>query len=213
MKLCRTAFVVALLLMGLGMAGIISPPAGAAASSDPVAIVRTTIDKILALLQDPALAGDEHLAEKERRIIDAVVERFDFPAMAQRALGAGWRRLDEPRRQQFVDLFTRLLENTYVKKIERYSGQKVIYGDHRVRGKKAVVETFLVKDDVKTPVIYRLKRRGDDWQVYDVVIEGVSLVSNYRTQFSSIVRKEGIDGLLRRLADKVETLEHPRGQA
>ncbi len=181
--------------------------AGSAAAADPLVLVRATIDRIVGLLQDPSLAGAEHRKEREQRILALVEHRFDFAAMARRALGTGWRRLDDGRKARFVELFTRLLETSYMRKIERYSGERIIYGEYRLRGRRAVVETFLVKDDVKTPVIYRMRRQGEEWRVYDVVIEGVSLVANYRTQFAGILRKEGIDRLLDRLQAKIAALD------
>ena len=187
--------------------------AGQGRGDDPLGLVRATIDRIIALLQDPSLAGVERREERERRILGLVEHRFDFEAMARRALGAGWRRLDDDRKARFVELFTRLLETSYMRKIERYSGEKILYGEYRLRGGKAVVETFLVKDAIKTPVIYRLRRQGDDWRVYDVVIEGVSLVANYRTQFASILRKEGIDRLLERLESKIAALNKEKSAA
>ena len=197
----------------VALVGVCSIPAAAAAPDDPLSLVRATIDRIIELLQDPALAGPGQRTERERRILAVVEHRFDFEAMARRSLGAGWRRLNDAQKKRFVDLFTRLLETSYMRKIERYSGQRILYGEHRLRGKKAVVETFLVKDDVETPVIYRLRRRGDDWLVYDVVIEGVSLVANYRTQFASILRREGIDGLLARLQAKITAMERADSSA
>ncbi|MEW6426609.1 MAG: ABC transporter substrate-binding protein [Thermodesulfobacteriota bacterium] len=176
---------------------------GAGAAADPRTSMQATVDAIMGVLQDPQLAGQQHLTEKKNKVIALVQERFDFREMSQRTLGAEWRRLNGGEQDEFVGRFTSLLQNTYINKVETYSDEKVTFREHEIRGDKAVVATSVLRKGVETPVVYRMFRKGDDWYVYDVVIEGVSLLSNYRTQFSSILRKESFSSLLARIDEKI----------
>ena len=105
---------------------------------------------------------------------------------------------------EVVELFKKLLENVYIVAMEEYGGQTVRYGKEKTDGKRASVETFILQPTgVETPVIYRLRLKQDKWSAYDVIVEGVSLVSNYRSSFRTIARKEGMEGLLSKLREKV----------
>lgn len=166
--------------------------------------VKSTTDKIIAIVSDPTLKEPAQDEKKKSLIMKAVNERFDWPEMSRRCLGPHWRKLNEDQRKNFVALFSQLLERTYLDRVESYSGEKVTYTGEKVDGDYATVEsTVLTRKNVDTPVVYKLKKDGDSWLVYDISIEGVSLVYNYRTQFNSILSKSSYDKLVARLKEKV----------
>jgi phospholipid transport system substrate-binding protein len=128
--------------------------------------------------------------------------------MAKRSLGPAWNKRTPDEKKEFVSLFSDLLEDTYIRKIERYDHEKVLYTGERVEGSYAAVRTKVVTEkEVEIPVEYRIFRKDGKWEVYDIIIEGVSLVNNYRTQFSDIIRSESYAGLVKRLKAKVKKEE------
>jgi phospholipid transport system substrate-binding protein len=166
--------------------------------------VKSTTDKIIAIVSDPTLKEPAQEEKKKSLIMKAVNERFDWPEMSRRCLGPHWRKLNEDQRKNFVALFSQLLERTYLDRVESYSGEKVTYTGEKVDGDYATVEsTVLTRKNVDTPVVYKLKKDGDSWLVYDISIEGVSLVYNYRTQFNSILSKSSYEELVAKLKEKV----------
>jgi len=174
-----------------------------AVPADPVVSVKDTVDQIIAVLQDEKLSGPDKKSVRRSLVVDIVEKRFDFREMSMRTLARHWRDRTPAEQDKFVQLFTKLLQNTYIAKIETYSGEKVVFRKHAVQGDKAIVYSDLVRNNIETPVNYKLKMRNDIWMVYDVEVEGVSLVNNYRTQFSSILEKEKFAGLISRIEEKV----------
>ena len=165
--------------------------------------LKNAIDRVLATVDDPALKGDAKGIERRTAVRKIANEIFDFTELARRSLARHWQLLSEPERTEFVGLFADLLERSYVSKIELYGGEKIIYGGERVDGDLAAVSTKIVtKHGAEVPVDYRLLRRGDHWMIYDVNIEGISLVSNYRTQFNKIIRSGGYQSLVERMRTK-----------
>ena len=173
------------------------------AATDPVVFVKDAVDEIISILQDEKLAVPTRKAERKKRVVTIVEKKFDFRDMSMRALAKHWRERTPEEQDRFVFLFKTLLENTYIAKIEKYSGEKVVFKKTEVQGNKAIVYSDLVRKKVETPVNYKLKNNDDRWLVYDVEVEGGSLVNNYRTQFASILNKENFAGLLARLEEKV----------
>ena len=157
---------------------------------------------MIATLQDSSLAPEA----RRRRITDLIQRRFDFRAMSQRALSTNWRKASETQRRQFVDKFSRLVLATYMGRIEAYTDERVKFVGERVKGNKAEVSTLVVSDNTEIPIRYKMRRKGDNWLVYDVVIEEVSLIRNYRSSYRDIVKKEGIAGLLARMDEKLAML-------
>jgi len=182
---------------------IMSRGISCAAPTDPVVFVKEAVDEIISILQDEKLAAPARRAERKKRMVTIVEKKFDFRDMSMRALAKHWRERSPEEQDQFVFLFKKLLENTYISKIETYSGEKVVFKKTAVQGSKAIVYSDLVRKNVETPVNYKLKSNNDQWMVYDVEIEGVSLVNNYRTQFASILSKEKFAGLIAKLEKKV----------
>jgi len=184
------------------LAGIllIAGPGALAATPPPTKAVETVVEKVLALLRDQSL--DPKVRRASLR--EAIAPSFDFESMSRSILAAAWKQATPEEQQRFLTLFQKLLENTYIAAMEDYSGQVVRYGKERLQGNLASVETFIVRtNSVETPVVYRLRIRDDQWFAYDVAVEGVSLVNNYRSSFRSIVRKDGMAGLIEQLDRKV----------
>jgi len=171
----------------------------------PTEDVRKTTDKIIAILTDPALKEANKADEKARKIRNAVDERFDWNEMAMRTLARHWKARTQKEKEEFVDLFGKLLERTYLEKVEGYSGEKVLYVDEKVEGDYGIVAVKIVtKQGTEIQVDYRLKNKGKEWLVYDISIEGVSLVNNYRKQFNSILTRSSFKDLMEKLRSKVE---------
>jgi phospholipid transport system substrate-binding protein len=171
--------------------------------------LKGAIDRVVATLDDPTMKGEGKAAERRAAVRKIANEIFDFPEIARRSLGRYWQPLSEAQRSEFVGLFGDLLERSYISKIELYGGEKIVYGGERMDGDLAVVSTKIItKNGTEVPIDYRLFKRGDSWKVYDVNIEGISLVSNYRTQFNKIIQTSGYNSLVDRMkAKQTEGLE------
>ena len=173
-------------------------------AGEPTEQMKLTIDKIIDILSDPALK-DPAKAEERRTLMRRVAnERFDWREMAQRSLAKHWKQRTEEEKREFVPLFTDLLEQAYLKRIENYSGDKVSYDVEKVKGEYSIVKVRIFTDkQVEIPVAYKMRKKGPEWKIYDVSIEGVSLVNNYRQQFDSVILSSSYEGLLEKLKEKV----------
>jgi phospholipid transport system substrate-binding protein len=166
--------------------------------------MKQTTDTILSIVSDPTLKVPSKAEERRKQIRNAVDQRFDWEEMARRSLARHWAQRTDEEKKEFIRLFGDLLERTYMDKIEGYSGEKVQYEGDTVEGDYAVVRVKIItKKNVDIPVEYRLQKKGNNWLVYDVSIEGVSLVNNYRTQFNSIMVGSSYADLVKRLKAKV----------
>ena len=169
----------------------------------PTEKVKETADKIIAIVSDPSLKDPAKAAERRELIRRTVDELCDWEEMSRRSLGRHWAQRSEQEKKEFVQLFGQLLERTYIDKVEGYSGEKVIYTGERMDGDYAEVDVKIVtKKNTEIPVVYKLRAREQKWWAYDMVIEGVSLVNNYRTQFSDILAKSSFEGLIKKLREK-----------
>ncbi len=176
-------------------------------ASSPTEVVKGVIDGVIRLLTDPALQAPAQKTHRRQLIKATVDRRFDYGEMAKRCLGVTWRQLSPGQRADFVSLFGELLEASYAEKIERYSGEQVTYlGERLDNHDYAEVRTVLFRKNDRIPMDYRLFKNSDDWMIYDVVIEGVSLVSNYRSQFTRIIQESSYGELVHRLRSKVAEL-------
>ena len=194
----------ALSAAGLGILLFMQPIRVAAGA--PQEQLRQSVDKLLAILNDPQLKAERKKNERREKLKEVLYQRFDFTEMAKRSLGAEWRRRTPEQQKEFVRLFTDLLEQSYLDKIESYSGEKVRYLKERQDGDYAEVETKIVdKAGQEYSVDYRLHKVDGDWKVYDVIIEDVSLVSNYRSQFSRVLTKSSFEELLKTMKEKTFT--------
>ena len=179
-----------------------------AAAGPPTDQLKGGVDRVLKVLEDPSLKGGAQVAERRAVVRKIAQEIFDFPEMARRSLGRHWQTLTQKQREEFTTLFRDLLERAYVARIEQYGGERITYLNERIDGDSATVGTRIIdKSGTEVPVDYRLLRNGDRWLVYDVNIEGVSLVSNYRTQFNKIMQTSGYDDLIQRLRTKQGDLD------
>jgi len=190
------------LLKFLMMAVALSFTSASLAASSPTDDVRTSVDAILVILQN----GELDVQQKRADISKIITKRFDFRAMSQRTLATNWKKTSDEEKKQFTALFSQLIESSYVGKIEAYTNEKVEYPGEKVKGKKAVVETLILTSSADIPVNYKLYQKGDQWLVYDVIIEGISLISNYRSSYQEIMKDEGFDGLLNRMQAKIDEL-------
>lgn len=169
----------------------------------PTEQVRQTADRVLQLLHDSRAKSTGNTADRREQLRQILASRFDFAEMAKRSLGANWQKGSAAEQQQFVRLFTDLLENSYIGQIEAYAGEKIIYGREAVDQDQADVETKIVtRKSEELSVNYKLKADGVNWKVYDVVIENVSLVNNFRTQFNRILAKGSFTELISQLESK-----------
>ena len=202
------------LLAGLrGLAAVTVLVGGASAEPGGAATeaVRTTINEVIRILKDAELKKPGR-AEERRRLLEKVIgDRFNYEEMSRRALGAQWNKLSDKERQEFVDLFKRLLSSSYADKIEGYSGEQVHYLNERLEAEYAEVRTKVASDKTEIPLDYRLLNKSGNWRVYDVVVDGVSLVNNYRSQFTKIIRESSYADLLEKLREKSQKKsEQPR---
>jgi len=173
---------------------------GAASTEGPVQELRNRVDRAVQVLSDPAMKGPSKVAERRPRVRKIADEIFDYNEMSKRSLGVHWQQMAQGDRERFMRSFSDLLDRAYFEKIDSYNGEKVRYLDPKMDGAQATVPTRVTTDKgSEIPVEYRMQRDNGRWVVYDVVIEGVSLVSNYRAQFDRIVRTGGVEELLKRL--------------
>jgi phospholipid transport system substrate-binding protein len=185
-------------LFALGVAVAIASPALAGAPTDQI---KQQVDKTVQILEDPALKNN--LPERHARVRKLMEEIFDYPDTARRALGPHWNARTPQEREEFSRLFADILDHAYVSKIDLYQGEKVSYTGESINGDEATVKTKIITPKgTEVPVDYRAHVKDGRWKVYDVLIEGVSLVSNYRTQFNKVVTTESYDALVQRLRAK-----------
>jgi phospholipid transport system substrate-binding protein len=182
---------------------------GASSRPDrPLAQVRSTADKIIGVLNDPALQGEGKRTERHRLIREELEHRFDWDTICRSCLGRHWGKLSREQQAQFKELFRQFLERTYLDRIEPYYNQldKIEYqGERILESDYASVKTVVkTRQNIEHPVEYRLQRSpAQGWQVYDVIIEGISLVKNYRTQFDEVINRSSFDGLVSDLKSKI----------
>ncbi len=171
----------------------------------PTDRIKQTTDKVIAIASDPALKSPERAEEKKDSIREVVDQVIDWEEMSRRSLGIHWHKRTEEEKKEFVRLFSRLIERTYRDKVEDYAGEKVNYAGEKVDGDYAEVESrVMTSRNTEIPVSYRMTRKQGTWWVYDIVIEGVSFVNNYRTQFNSILSSSSYQGLVKQLREKTE---------
>jgi phospholipid transport system substrate-binding protein len=194
----------AIVLAGVLVVGLSSAPAAAGVPTDQL---KGAVERVLKTLDDPALKGDARLGDRRVAVRKIANEIFDFSEIAKRSMARHWQPLSEAQRTEFVGLFADLLERSYISKIETYGGEKIQYTAERADGEFATVSTRIItKNGTEVPVDYRMIKRADRWLVYDVSIEGVSLVSNYRTQFNKIIQTTSYNELVSKLRNKQDEL-------
>ena len=173
--------------------------------SSPLALIQNGTQQALEILHQSESGQAAPLKQRKDHILKVVDQYFSFEEMAKRALGHPWKEQTLEKRREFASLFKQLLFNTYVDRLQNYTGanEKISYDSQQVEGDYAVVRTHVLYEGKNAALDYRLHRDNGEWKVYDVVIEGISLVENYRSQFSSILANESFNALLEKLREKV----------
>jgi len=183
----------------------LSVVARSAAAGVPTEQIKTTVEKALVVLKDPQLKTPAKMSERRDQLKQILFARFDFTEMARRALGANWRRRTPQEQEEFVRLFTEVLERAYAGIIESYSDEKILYTNERIDGSFADVGSKIVTSKGEEYSInYKAHLVSNEWKVYDVVAENISLVNNYRSQFTRVIAHESYDELVRRLKNKAD---------
>jgi phospholipid transport system substrate-binding protein len=184
------------LMFGFAALLTTSMPARAGA---PTEQIQSAIEKALSILKDSKLQTDA----KRKQLREALYPKFDFAEMARRSLGSHWQRRSPDEQREFVKVFTELIENAYMTNIEGYKGEKVVMGAEKQDKEFAEVDTkILTNKGEEISVNYRLRQAGSEWKIYDVVIENISLVNNYRSQFNRVIAQSSFEELFRKMKDK-----------
>ena len=174
-------------------------------AGEPTDQMKQTIDSILDILRNKELKRPGMTQQRRAEIWKVLSERFDFEEMAKRSLALHWRKRTPEEKKEFVALFSDLLENTYISKIERYQDEKIQYaGDTIYNGYASVKTRIITEKNIEIPIEYRLLKENNNWKVYDVVVEGVSLVNNYRTQFNDVISSSSYGELIKKMKKKQE---------
>jgi len=177
----------------------------------PTDQIKSTVDKALMVLKDPRLKPTARVKERRDQLRQILFARFDFTEMAKRALGSNWRRRTPQEQEEFVRLFTDVLERTYAEIIESYSDEKIMYIYERIDGTYAdVASKILTSKGDEYSINYKAHLISNEWKVYDVVAENISLVNNYRSQFNRVIANGSYEELVRRLKDKAEFVGAPK---
>ena len=172
---------------------------GVIAAVSPTTLVKKGIEDVLSVLNDKTLDQGQRRLALQKEIRKVIRERFEFKSISKSVLSTNWRKATGYEQDRFVDFFTQTLENTYFSAIESYTGEEIKYVREKIKDDRAVVDTLIVAKNGDIPVNYKLKLIDDEWFVYDVVIENVSLVSNYRNIYTTIIKSSGMNGLLFKL--------------
>jgi len=184
----------------------VAEPAVPNIADTPKIAVETAVNGVIHVLK--SRQNKKIITPKNREAIrQAVSDYFDFREMAKRSLGRPWRKMDEAQRAEFVGIFRELLERSYGDRLAGYHNQTIKYGKVRIRGRVAIVDSEVIDAEKRTPVRYRLVHRKTGWKVYDIKVEGISMVSTFRSDFGQAVSQNGINGFLADLKKKVEKMQ------
>lgn len=174
-----------------------------AAASEPVDVVRTAAERALAVLKEPKLRSPEMKKERIERLKEIINPIFDYREMARRSMGRHWRQRTPAEQEEFYKLFRAFLERVYSSKVDFYDGERVTFGRQTIDGDFAEVESTVTDSKGMTsPVVYRLRRTNGQWKVYDAVVENISIVNNYRSQFDRVISRSSYNELRRMLMEK-----------
>lgn len=196
--------------IGIAFCLVVSLTSSSAAAVTATEAVKSSIDQVVRVLEDKELKKPERAVERRRQLEQIIGDRFSYEEMSKRSLGTQWNKLNETQRQEFVELFQQLLAKSYTGKIEGYSGERIQYLNERDEGDYAEVRTKLLSRKGEIPVDYRLLNKFGEWRVYDIVVDGISLASNYRGQFTKIIRSASYEDLVEKLRSKSEIFTPPK---
>lgn len=172
------------------------------AASGPMEKVQLTVGEVIEIIKTPGLEREQ----KRQKLSAAIRNSFDFTSMSQRILAQNWKNTSAEERERFISLLSELLERNYIGNIENYTDEKVEFTKERIKKNNAAIDTLIVTKSKEIPVSYRMQQKGEEWRVYDVVIESVSFVNNYRNSYGQVIKKNGIPGLLTKMEEKLAQL-------
>jgi len=182
----------------LSLASLTRAQAGA-----PLDLVRTTVDRAIQILKDPELSSPDRKKERVERLRETLVAIFDYEEMAKRALGSHWRQRTPAEQEEFVKLFRDFLERVYSDKIGLYGGEKVRFGREVMDNEFAQVESTIIRPKgEEIAVVYKLRQVNGQWKVYDAIVENISIINNYRSQFDRVISSSSYEELVKRLRGK-----------
>jgi phospholipid transport system substrate-binding protein len=169
--------------------------------------LKKTIDEMLIILRGKEWQGEDKKAERRKLLKKIIAKKFSYYEMSRRTLAEHWKKRTPKEKKEFIETFGKLLESAYARKIESFSDEKILYGEEKVRKNVALVKTIIEKNgEEQIPVNYKLVRTGNDWMIYDFVVEGVSLIKNYRSQFNRIIHRSSFQELIVKMNKKVDKL-------
>ena len=185
------------------------------AGHSPMGAIQSTIDTVLEIMRDKSLSVPDKKEERRAKISAQISERFHFEEMSKRSLAKHWKKRTPEEKAEFVDIFSELLEASYISKIEAYTDEKVTYDKETIKskGKYSLVKTTIVTKSVEIPIDYKLINKKGEWWVYDVIIEGVSFVSTYRSQYNRIIKKESFAALIDSMKNKLKELHNGKAES
>lgn len=170
---------------------------------EPLELVKAAADQVIALLRDPQFKAADRKRERVERLKAIINPIFDYDEIARRTLSAHWERRTPAEREEFTKLFRAFLEKIYSDQIDHYEGERLVFGRESVNQEFAEVESKLINDkNEESPLIYRLKRTDGRWKIYDAVVEDISIVNNYRSQFNRVITKSSFEELKKMLREK-----------
>ena len=174
----------------------------------PIVLIKSAVDQAIKTLTDPYFQGEDKEEERRTLLRQILLPRFDFREMAKRSLGTHWLKRTREDKSEFVRLFTNFVEKVYLGRIESYNnGEKFIYSNERIEGPNAEVRSkILTSKGEEFQINYKLHRIGKEWKIYDVVVENISLISNYRSQFNRIITKTSYDELVSMMRQKLSKI-------
>ena len=179
-------------------------------AGEPGKLLMETIDKGLVVLKDPSLKGDEKIQERRQKLWKEISPVFNFEEMSKRALGQHWKNRTPDERKEFVELFTNIMKDAYIGKTDTYSGEKIVLLGEKQDNHYAKIQTKLITNkNTEVSVEYNMLNNPGEWKIYDVIIEGVSLVNNYRNQFNNILIKSSYKELIQKIKTKQGKEEPP----
>jgi phospholipid transport system substrate-binding protein len=189
-------------LSGIGVVLVLAVGVAPMAAGTATAAIKTTIKQMFVILNDEELKTPGRAEERRQQLEKVIGNRIAYDEMAKRSLGPQWAQLNEEERQEFVRLYAQLLRDTYSSRFDRYSDEKVEFLQETLQGDYAEVRTRLTSSKFTLDVDYRMLQRAGDWRVYDIVVDGISLVHSYREQFTKIIRTYSYEELVTKLRQK-----------
>jgi phospholipid transport system substrate-binding protein len=173
-------------------------------AGEPLNLVKGATDRALQLLKNPQLQSKEKKAQRIERLKQIINPIFDYEETAKRALGVHWRRRTPAEQREFVKLFRAFLEKIYADRVDEYAGERIIFGREVIEDEYAEVYATVVNaKGQESPIIFKLRRVGDNWLVYDAVVENISIVNNYRSQFDRVIKSSSYEELVKKIREKI----------